>query len=322
MRMAVPEVHDRAPLVSVTKSTPDRHPAAVYLARLGPGSRRTMKGALDKVAGLLTGGRCDTWTLRWAEVRYAQTAAVRTVLAEQLAPATANKHLCAVRGVLKEAWRLGLMSSEQFHRAVDVPRVRGERLPAGREISSGELRSLMSACVAAGDTAGVRDAALIALAYAGGLRRTEIVGLDLEDLDRDSGELRVRHGKGNKERVVYLASSAMRAVLAWVEVRGDWQGALLCPLTRGGRVIDRRPRGQLIYDALRRRAREASVQALSPHDFRRTFVSHLLEAGADIATVQKLAGHANVTTTARYDRRGEAARRKAAGLLHVPYVVR
>jgi site-specific recombinase XerD len=80
-----------------------------------------------------------------------------------------------------------------------------------------------------------------------------------------------------------------------------------------------RETNQAIYNMLRKRAFEAGVKGFSPHDLRRTFVSDLLDAGADIATVASMAGYANVQTTARYDRRPEEAKRKAGRLLHVPY---
>jgi len=77
---------------------------------------------------------------------------------------------------------------------------------------------------------------------------------------------------------------------------------------------------QAILYILRMRVGQAGVAPFTPHDLRRSFISHLLDCGADISTVQRMAGHANVTTTARYDRRGEEAKRKAAALLIVPFV--
>jgi site-specific recombinase XerD len=300
---------------------PDQHPAAVYLARLAPGSRRTMLDALNIVAGLLTSGRCTAETLDWGRVRYPHAAAVRAALADKHSAAYANKILAALKGTLKEAWRLGLMSAEEFHRAADLPKVSGETLPRGRALSCGELRALFATCAADKTPAGARDAAMLALLYGAGLRRAELTALDLADFDAGTGALAIRSGKGRKARVVYATNGAAAALAAWIAQRGAEPGPLFLPMAGRRKQVaeERRITDQTVYDTLRRRAAQAGVRDFSPHDLRRTFVTHLIEAGADLLAVQRLAGHANLETTARYDRRGEQAKRQASEMLHVPF---
>lgn len=312
--LPVPTPAMRVPAVVAAIHTP----AAVYLARLAPGSRRTMHGALLTIAALLTEGAADCFVLPWHLLRYQHTQAVRTLLAERYASATANKHLAALRGVLKEAWRLGLIEATDYQRAVDLPGVRGHTLPRGRALTPGELRALFAVC-ADGSPAGVRDAALLAVLYGGGLRRAEIVCVDMSDYLPGTGALTVRHGKGDKARIVYLTGGAQAAMDAWCARRGEAAGPLFLPINKGGRITARRMTDQAVLAMLQRRAKTAGVGHFSPHDLRRTFISDLLDAGADIATVQRLAGHSSVATTGRYDRRGEHAKQRAATLLHVPY---
>jgi site-specific recombinase XerD len=88
------------------------------------------------------------------------------------------------------------------------------------------------------------------------------------------------------------------------------------------RIIPGRLITQAVYNMLSKRALQARVKKFSPHDLRRSFVSDLVDAGADIAVVARMAGHASVITTARYDRRKEQAKQKAATMLHVPYMWR
>lgn len=306
-------------LVPVGRTPIDRHPAAVYLARLAPGSRRTMRQALDTVAEVLTGGRCDLETMPWPSVRYSHAQAIRALLAEKYAPKTASKVLSALRGVLRECWRLGYMDAETYHRTIDVETVKGERLLAGRALSDGELRALFEVCAEEDGPLAPRDAALLAILFGCGLRRAEATALDVADFDRETGALSVRRGKGNKARVVYAAGAAHQAIIDWLGVRGMEPGPLLHPVAKGGRVQRRRLTAQAVLWRVQHLADRAGVARFSPHDARRTFISTLIDSGADLVTIQHLAGHANVQTTARYDRRGDEAKKKAAGLVHVPY---
>ena len=125
-----------------------------------------------------------------------------------------------------------------------------------------------------------------------------------------------------KDRLGYATNGSADALKDWLVALGGDPGPLFCNINKGGRITIRRLTDQAVWHILKKRAAQASVASFSPHDLRRSFVSDLLDAGADISTAQQLAGHANVQTTARYDRRGEATKRKAAELLHVPYLRR
>jgi site-specific recombinase XerD len=328
----------------------DQNAAAVYIASLpAETGRRTQAQALRAIADVLG---ADLDHLNWGALRYQHTAAIRARLVQAYRPATANKMLSALRQTLKQAWLLGQMTAEEYSRAIELEPVTGETLPAGRELSTGEILALMTTCQADSNTnAGTRDAAIIGLMYAAGLRRDEVVNLDVDMYDPETGKL-ILTGKRNKQRTAYITNGAADALHDWLTIRGTQPGPLFVEVNKGGKVLIERQsmtvkpfrkirgvempnkkagmtiyRGgamtsQAIYNMLAKRAQEAGITNFSPHDVRRTFISHLLDAGADIATVSKMAGHANIQTTARYDRRPEEAKWKAAELLHVPYKTR
>ncbi|NDJ52810.1 MAG: tyrosine-type recombinase/integrase [Chloroflexi bacterium] len=298
----------------------DQDPAAIYLASLNSeNSRRVMLRSLTVIASAMQNDTSETTHpigFPWGRLRYQHTQAIRSWLIQRYKPATVNKMLSALRGVLKQAWMLGYMSAEEYHRAAEVKNIKGETVPTGRELQADELERLITVCLQEQTPIGLRDGALIALMYGTGMRRAEVVALNLEDYDSYEARLLVR-GKGRKERNVYVVGVMAQLLSSWIEFRGDQPGALFYPAVKGGKFVDGPMSDQAVYNILRKRADQAGVRYFSPHDMRRTFVSDLLDAGADIATVAKMAGHANVQTTARYDRRPEETKRQAAELLHI-----
>lgn len=304
----------------------DQNPALIYIGSLSEGSRRTMRGSLELLARFVSGGSAGAANLAWWRLRYQHTALIQKTLAASYAPSTANKVLTALRGVLRECFRLGLMSAEDYERARDIKSVKGSRLPPGRHIDGGELLALFRACATDEKRVrGARDGALLALLYVCGLRRNEASSLKLSDYDPETLRIRLI-GKGNKERSVYAAGGAEKILGRWLKFRGDEPGPMFHPVNKGGRIqradADGDPRRlseQAVYDIVKRRHKEIGVaKPISPHSFRATFIGDLLDAGADLSSAQKLAGHADPRTTARYDRRGERALKKSASLLHVP----
>ncbi|OJV94849.1 MAG: hypothetical protein BGO39_34285 [Chloroflexi bacterium 54-19] len=297
----------------------DRNPAAIYLASLRPTGRRGMHRALAAMAETMTGGPFDPLTFPWHNLRFQHTQALRARLADRYRPATVNHMLSALRGVLSQAENLGLISADDFRRTTRIKSVRGETLPKGRALDGAEIKLLLKICQKDISLKGTRDVALVAVLYGAGLRRSEVVKLDLKDFDPRDNSLKIRSGKGGKDRLTYLGHGAGEVVKAWAAARGSEPGPLFLPVNKADKTMKRRLSDQAVLWVLEQRGKEAGLEHFSPHDMRRTFISDLLDAGADIATVQKLAGHANVQTTARYDRRGETAKQKAAELLNNPF---
>lgn len=293
-----------------------QHPAEVYLQQLRPRSQKTMRRALNQIAFILTGGVCDALSLDWGKLRYQHTAAVRVVLREKFAPSTVNQMLCALRRVLKEAKKLKLISTVDYTEAVDLDSLPENRELQGRALTKREIAALIKVCLEDKSRTGIRDLALMAILLGTGLRRSEVVALNLPDYDPTTGALQVIGGKGGKNRTVYVPTSAKKYLEKWLKVRGVRNGPLLYPVSRGKRVVRRRMTDQAVLYILQKRASEAGVKSCSPHDCRRTFISDLLDAGVDLVTVSHLAGHSSPLTTARYDRRGEDAKRRAVELLN------
>jgi len=164
---------------------------------------------------------------------------------------------------------------------------------------------------------------VLAILFGAGLRRAEAVSLDVEGYNPANGHL-VVNGKGDRVRIAYCGTGARAALEAWIQIRGDVAGPLLLAVNKGGRIDPEHKRltTSALYGIVQRRAAAAGISHFSPHDGRRTFAGELLDAGADLAAVQQLMGHARASTTTIYDRRPAAAKARAAGLIHVPYVTR
>jgi len=209
----------------------------------------------------------------------------------KLARSSTARHLSALRSFFKYLMREGRAEANPA-RTVTTPK-REKHLPSVMQTSD---IALLLEQPDISTPLGTRDRAWLELLYASGLRISELVGIDLDDIELRARLLKVR-GKGKKERIVPFGSKAEEAVRAWLavrEVKHD-EGALFLNY-RGERITTRSVRR--LFD---RYVRAASLRAgISPHTMRHSFATHLLNAGADLRGIQELLGHASLSTTQKY----------------------
>jgi site-specific recombinase XerD len=147
-------------------------------------------------------------------------------------PNTINKHLTAVRQVLEQAWMLGQMTAEDYHRARAVKNVKGgARAKAGRSVAEQEIAAMLRVCLTAGTLIGLRDAAIIAVLQSTGIRREELATATRASYDPGERRL-VITGKGGKSREVYLHEVAATYLGRWIAATGQIRGPLFVPVNR------------------------------------------------------------------------------------------
>jgi integrase/recombinase XerC len=205
------------------------------------------------------------------------------------------RKLSAVRSFLGQAVREGRIENNPA-RGIPTPKI-PRHLP--NTLTVDEMFNLLEG-IEDELPAGARDRALLELTYAAGLRVSEVVSLDVDDIDLSAQVLRVL-GKGNKERMLPFGDKAAAALQRWLERSSELRAKGAAPEAiflnlRGGRLTDRSVRR-----ILDRRLQEVAIHAhMSPHALRHSFATHMLGSGADLRAIQELLGHASLSTTQRY----------------------
>ncbi|MGA2611852.1 MAG: tyrosine-type recombinase/integrase [Spirochaetia bacterium] len=268
---------------------PMTNPALIYLADLAKKGRFAIRGSLDAVAQRL--GYMDAKTVPWHEMKAEHVAALRSWLSGTFEPATANRHLSALKGTLRVAWQLGQIRGGTFARILSVKAVRKSSGPLGRSLSQHDICALVDTCVD-GTFKGRRDLAAVALAYCGGLRRSEIAALDADDVKAAAEAYMIRvRGKGGQERLVSINNGGAEAIRDYLAKRGDAPGALLGSVrTTGEHDLQGRLTADGLFRLFKDRARDAGIADVGPHDLRRTYVSDTLSASPDALTISALSG--------------------------------
>lgn len=232
-----------------------------------------------------------------AELQIAQLRGYVAYLHEcDYARTTIARRLASLRSFFRYCQREGLVTSNPA-KVLRTPRV-GRKLPHFLTIE--QITQLLEA-PPANEVEGLRDRAMLETMYSAGLRVAELVGMNLDNWDRDANIVRV-FGKGKKERIAPIGRHASKALARWLEVREPAPNAKPADrqamfLNRFGTRLTTRSVGRMLEKYL---GLTGLDKLTTPHTLRHTFATHLLDGGADLRSVQEMLGHKSLTTTQIY----------------------
>jgi integrase len=286
-------------------------PVTLYLDTLAPSGRRSISHLLDKGARLI-GFTEKIREVPWHLLEYQHVVQIRTKMVKAgYSLNTVNLMLAGLKGVVSACFDLGLMSAEEMLRIKKLKRVRGDETKKGRALTKSQISRLLDSFQRRSGLMATRDQAVVAVLLATGIRRSEICSVRKSDYNSKNGELVVRSGKGRKARVVFLHMSVRKRLKKWIDImplESEW---LFVRISRKLECSTEPLQGSDVYTIVRTGSDRAGLGKVGPHDLRRTFVTSLLENGIDVNVVRQLAGHKQLETTARYDKRDVSVRKKA-----------
>ena len=291
-------------------------PVALYLQQLAASSRQTMRYVLQDAADRLGVDDVAIEEFPWHQLQPGHiTALVAALRTDGYAPNTSSLYVNAIRGVMNQAWQQSLITQDQLLKIRAVKAGGGSRLIKGRNLRRTLIRELMDVCAADPRPQGLRDAAIIAILYGSGMRKSESVNMDLRQVNMAERSLQVL-GKGNKELIKFAPAWAFEKLQVWLDFRREQlpEGVsddtfLFNRIRRGNHITRERITKHAIYYIAKQRGKQVGVDIM-PHDFRRSFITRVIEE-YDVSIAQKLAHHANIATTVSYDMRDDNERRNA-----------
>ena len=277
-------------------------------------SRKTMVYCLNIAMSALN---TTVEEFNWGGLKDSLVAAIVTRLTQDYAPASVNIILVALKAVARRLWAHDVISTRDYELIKKVKGARGSRVHKGRALNEAELNELFEELDSYASSKAIRDRAIISCLLGCGLRRAEIAELQFDNvhLNEDDPYLTII-GKGNKERKCYIPDETVERLKEWFFIRKDTPGACFSLVDKHDNVLEKKLTPYRIYRITQDWANKINMKRWTPHDLRRTYASNLLGMGVDINTVKNMMGHASITTTQIYDRRGDDSMRKAVHLMN------
>jgi integrase len=223
------------------------------------------------------------------------------MIARKLSPSTINVRLSAVRKLIGEARRNGILGAEQAAQMADVPNVRQQRTRLGNWLTLEQAKELLTVPDRS-TLKGKRDAAILALLVGCALRRAELATLAIEDIQQREGRWVIAdlRGKGGRVRTVAVPLWVKYLMDAWTAAAGHRSGQLLRPVLKGGRVVGEGLSDWAVWSVVEQSAKAIGIERFGAHDLRRTCAKLCRKNGGDLEQIKFLLGHASAQRTERY----------------------